>query len=77
MNTLKSEDFGSRLAQTNLASKDYIADFVKKTDFDNKLKSFNRRITSNKRKDIEFKNKLDDLEKKIKNNINKRINSRD
>ena len=36
---LTSENFAARLAQTNLGSKNDIADFKKKnTDFDNKLK---------------------------------------
>ena len=40
---------------SNLASKNDIANFVKKTDFDNKLKH----VTSNK-------NKLNELSKKVK-----------
>ena len=35
---LTSETFTVRLAQANLASKNDIANFVKKTHFDNKLK---------------------------------------
>ena len=38
---------------------------MKRTDFDNKLISFYKRITSNKTKDIEFKTKLGDLEEKV------------
>ena len=41
---LTSENFTARLKQANLASKNDIANFVKKTDFDNKLKT----VTSNK-----------------------------
>ena len=37
-NKLTSETFTASLAQSNLASKIDIANFVKKTDFDNKLK---------------------------------------
>ena len=36
---------------------------------------FNKRITSNKTKDIKFKTKLDDLVKEV-NNIDKEIKSR-
>ena len=43
-NKLTSESFTERLKQANLASKNDIADFVKKTDFDNELKD----LTSNK-----------------------------
>ena len=44
LNKLTAEKFTSRLAQVNLASKIDIANFVKKTDFDEKLKN----VTSNK-----------------------------
>ena len=54
-NKLTLENFTARLKQANLASKNYIADFVKKTDFDNKL----RDVTSNK-------NELNELSKKVK-----------
>ena len=37
-NMLTSENFSARLAQANLASKSDIANFVKKIDFDDKLK---------------------------------------
>ena len=50
-----SENFTARLKQTNLASKGDIANFVKKTDFDNKLKE----VTSNE-------NELNELSKKVK-----------
>ena len=65
-NRLISEDFAARLKQVNVARKTDISDvtgFLKKTDLDNKLRSFNKSITSNITKDIEFKTKLDDLEK--------------
>ena len=54
-NKLTSENFTARLKQANLASKGDIANFVKKTDFDNKLKD----VTSNK-------NELNSLSKKVK-----------
>ena len=40
------------------------ADLVIKTDFDNKLTSFNRRITSNETKHLEVQKKLDSLKTK-------------
>ena len=40
--------------------------FRKKKDFNNKLKSFNKIITSNKTRYVEIKTKLDDLEKMLK-----------
>ena len=53
-NRLTTDNFASRLKQANLASKTYIANFVKKkTDFDDKLKSLNKKVTSNKEKHVE------------------------
>ena len=42
---LASESFIARLKQANLARNNDIANFIKKTDFNNKLKS----LTSNKK----------------------------
>ena len=53
-NKLTEENFTVRLKRTNLASKSDIPNFVKKTDFHNKLKD----VTSNK-------NELNELSKKI------------
>ena len=51
------------LKQANLASKNYIANFIKKTDFTDKLKKLIKKLTSNKTRHIEVKTKLYDLEK--------------
>ena len=51
-NKLTTENFAARLTQVNL---------VTKTDFDNKLTSFNRKITSNKTKHLEVQKKLNSL----------------
>ena len=61
-NKLTSESFTVRLKQANLASKNDIANFVSKTDFDNKLKD----VTSNK-------NELNELSKKVKAISTKRL----
>ena len=45
---LTLENFASRLAQVKLVSKNDISNFVKKTDFDDKLKKVNKKNTSNK-----------------------------
>ena len=50
-----------RLKQANLARESDIANFVKKTDFDNKLLGFSKRINLNKRKHVLVENKLNDL----------------
>ena len=39
-----SENFTAVLAQANLGSKTDVPNFVKKTDFDNKLKSFLKKL---------------------------------
>ena len=49
---LPSENFAARLAQTNLARKHDIANFVKKTDFDAKLNNSIKNVTSNKTMDV-------------------------
>ena len=51
-NTLTAETFAATLRQFNL---------VNKTDFDNKITRFNRKITSNKTKYLEFQKKLNSL----------------
>ena len=47
-----AENFTTRLKQANL---------VTKTDFDNKLTSFNKQITPNKTKHLEVQKKVDNL----------------
>ena len=54
-NKLTSENVDARFKKTNLASKNDTANFVKKIDFDNKLKD----VTSNK-------NELNKLSRKVK-----------
>ena len=57
-NKLTGENFAARLAQANLASKNDIVNFVKKTDFDDTLKELNKKITSIKTKHVFFKNEF-------------------
>ena len=47
-NKLTKDSFTVRLKQANLATKGDIAAFVKKTDFDDKLKNLSKKVTSNK-----------------------------
>ena len=61
INKLTAENFAARLWQAYLASKSDIADFVRKTDFDNKLKNLNKKITSNKIKHVRVENELKKL----------------
>ena len=60
-----SENFTTGLAQANLANKNDTASLVKKTDFDDKLKSLNKTFTSNETKNILIENKLKELSKKV------------
>ena len=67
-NKLTTESFVERLAQANVANKNDIANFVKKTDFGEKLKTLNKKITSNKTKHLLVENELNinRLSKKVK-----------
>ena len=47
-NKLTAENFTARLARASLASKSNITNFVKKTDFDDKLNNLNKNFTTNK-----------------------------
>ena len=52
LNLITAENFPARLAQANLATKSDIVNFVDKTDFDDKLKNLNKKVTSNKTKHV-------------------------
>ena len=47
-----------KFTQANFATKGNIGDFVKKTDFDDKLKNLNKKVTSNKSKRLLVKNEF-------------------
>ena len=57
-NKLAVENFAARLAQANLVTKSDIANFVYKTDFDNKLKNLSNKVTSYKSKHLLVENEL-------------------
>ena len=63
-NNLTAENFATRLAQANLASKNDISALVKKKCFNDKLKNLNKNVTSNKTKHVLVKNDLN--QKKVK-----------
>ena len=56
--------FAATLAQAKLASKADIVNFVRETDFDNKLKNINKNVSLNKTEHLEAQKKLTDLTKK-------------
>ena len=68
-NKLTKESFAGRLKQANLSSKNDIADFVKKTDFDEKLRQINNKVTSNKLRHAGTAKKLNDSSTKLINYI--------
>ena len=72
-NKLTAENFAARLAQAKLAFKADIDDFVQKTNFDEKLKNVNKKVTSNKTKHVEAENKFEKNNKQRWTNIRKRI----
>ena len=43
-NKLTVENFAAKLKQANLASKNDIADFIKQTDFDKKLRNMSKKL---------------------------------
>ena len=61
-NKLTAVTFAPGLVQANLASKNDIANFVKKADFYEKLKNLNKKITSNKTKHVIAENELNKLQ---------------
>ena len=61
-NKLTAENFLARFAQANLATKSDIASFLNKTDFDDKLKNLNKKVTSNKAKQFLVENELKKLQ---------------
>ena len=63
---LTADTFTTRLKEENSASKNDIANFVKKRDFDEKLLCFKKRINSNKTKHVFVENELNEQSKKLK-----------
>ena len=57
-NSLRVQNFSPKLGQANLASQNDVVNLVKKTDFDDKLKNWNKQITSNKVKHALSENEL-------------------
>ena len=58
-NKLTAKNFTARLNQGKLATKGDITDFVKKTDFEDKLKKLIEKFSSNKLKHVLVKNELE------------------
>ena len=56
-----TEHFATKLKQAKLATKN----FVKKTDFDDKLKNFSKNVKTNKTRHLQIEKKLNDLSEKV------------
>ena len=54
LNKLTGDNFADKLKQADSVSKNYIANFIKKTNFDNKLKNFNKKAALNKTRHLEL-----------------------
>ena len=63
---LISDNFTARLKQANSTCKNDIANFVKKIDFDDKLKNLNKEVTSNEIKHPLVENEFNELLEKVK-----------
>ena len=57
-NKLNVKKFAVRLKYANSATKADIADFIEKTDFDDKLKNLNKKVTANKAKQVEAEKEI-------------------
>ena len=64
-NNLTAENFAARLKQANLTSKSDISNLVDKTNFDDKLLSFNTRINTNETKHVLVEFESNELLKKV------------
>ena len=61
-NKLTAENSAARLIQANLASKNDIDNFIKKTDFVGNLKNLDKKVSSNERKHLLVGNELKRLQ---------------
>ena len=61
-----ADNFAAKSTQAKSGTKADIADFVKKTYFDERLIYIKRNVTLNKARHVEVKNKLDDISRKVK-----------
>ena len=57
-NQFTAENFAARLPEANRSTKSDIANFVEKTNFDDKLKNLTKKVTSNKAKHLLVNNEL-------------------
>ena len=65
-NKLPADNFAARLKIANLENKNDITNFVRKKNFDEELKSYNKKVTSNETKHLLVENELDGLSEEVK-----------
>ena len=65
-NKLPADNFAARLKIVNLENKNDITNFVRKKNFDEELKSYNKKVTSNETKHLLVENELDGLSEEVK-----------
>ena len=65
INKLTARNFTARLKQANLTTKVDIVDFVKETDFDDKPKNLDKKVTLSKSKHVPVENELKKIQDKI------------
>ena len=63
---MEANNFAARLKIANLTNKNNITNFVRKKNFDEEQKNYNKKITSNKTKRVLFENELDELSEEHK-----------
>ena len=63
---MAANNFAARLKIANLTNKNNITNFVRKKNFDEEQKNYNKKITSNKTKRVLFENELDELSEERK-----------
>ena len=61
---MTAKHFAERLKEAKLATKSDIANFLKETYFEEKLKNINKKVTLNKSKHVLVKNELIELSNK-------------
>ena len=63
---MAANNFAARLKIANLTNKNDITNFVRKKNFDEEQKNYNKKINSNKTKRVLFENELDELSEERK-----------
>ena len=62
---MAADNFAARLKIANLTNKNNITNFVRKKHFDEELKNYNKKITSNETKHVLVENELDELSEEV------------